>query len=278
MISRRKFVQFSGSIPICMCCGSIAAKAANGKLKVCTELAMKDFSKALDIAIDENPDNDPSRRNLRRTEAIALYSKKWHPSRRRLSVSFLQEPTYLDKVIEQAKIWNDHMGMQLRFGTSDPDILVAFQPGGSWSYIGTDSRYFSQRGRASMNFGWFNASTTTEEFKRTTLHEFGHALALVHEHQHPGGEVDWNRQAVYDYYASQGWGSDQVDRNIFAKYKRPQVNGSQYDQTSIMHYPIPNELVSDSSDVVGWNTELSSLDEQVIERLYPKTSSNLPEQ
>jgi hypothetical protein len=33
------------------------------------------------------------------------------------------------------------------------------------------------------NFGWFNSSTDLREIRRTTLHEFGHVLGCIHEHQ-----------------------------------------------------------------------------------------------
>ncbi|MBZ7927046.1 hypothetical protein LAC81_25455 [Ensifer adhaerens] len=237
---------------------------------------MADFKASLEIAIDENPDNDPARQNLPHSEAISLYKKKWNPKRRILNVSFLDEPTYLDKVIKNARGWEDHIGMNFRFGPSDPDILIAFDKGGSWSYIGTDSRYYAQRGRPSMNFGWFDSKTADGEFSRVCLHEFGHALSLVHEHSHPGGKISWKEKAVFAYYKKQGWSEDDVRRQIFKKYQLSQVNGSGYDQTSIMHYPIDASLVTDPSDAVGWNEQLSSLDKAVIAKLYPKATSQLP--
>ncbi|MER8799914.1 MULTISPECIES: M12 family metallopeptidase [unclassified Mesorhizobium] len=238
---------------------------------------MKDFNTALNIAIDENPANDPSLENLPRTEAISLFKKKWHPDRRVLHVDFLSQPAYIDNVISAAKGWEPFIGIKFLFGQSDPDILVNFEEGGSWSYIGTDSRYFSARGRPSMNFGWFDASTDKSEFHRTTLHEFGHALSLVHEQSHPGAHISWKEAEVFAYYAKLGWSKDDVREQVFAKYELSQVNGSNYDPTSIMHYPIPKELVSDLNDVVGWNTELSQLDKTTITTLYPKSlSGGLP--
>lgn len=274
-MDRRSFLKFSGFAPVCLCCSS--AWAANGDAvpHVCTELAMRDFETALDIAIDENPDNNP--KNLPRSEAISLYKKKWNPKRRILNVSFLEEPKYLDKVIAQAKGWQPHIGIRFVFGNSDPDILVAFDSGGSWSYIGTDSRYFASRGRPSMNFGWFAEDTEDSEFSRTTLHEFGHALSLVHEHSHPTGPISWDVSKVYAYYKDRGWNEEMVNQQVFQKYELSQVNGSEYDRTSIMHYPIPRELVLKEEDAVGWNTELSSLDKAVISTLYPTQTGQMPD-
>ncbi|QTQ83991.1 hypothetical protein J8N08_13445 [Agrobacterium tumefaciens] len=277
MIGRRSFLKFTGFVPVCLCCGPDGgAQAQEDETLLCTELVMPNFEESLKIAIDENPENDPIRENLPRSEAISLYNKKWNPKRRLLNVSFLDEPAFIDKVIGYARGWEPHMGIRFRFGNSDADILVSFEKGGSWSYLGTDSRYYAQRGRPSMNYGWFTASTSEEEFRRVTLHEFGHALSLVHEHSHPGGRISWNEKAVFAHYAKQGWTEDDVRAQVFRKYQLSQVNGSNYDPTSIMHYAIDRRLVTDPVDAVGWNTQLSDLDKTTIAKLYPKKRTNLP--
>lgn len=35
-----------------------------------------------------------------------------------------------------------------------------------------------------------------EKFQRTVLHEFGHALGMDHEHQHPDANIPWNLDAI----------------------------------------------------------------------------------
>ncbi len=123
-----------------------------------------------------------------------------------------------------------------------------------------------------MNFGWFTDSTSQSEFSRTTIHEFGHALGLVHEHQHPTNNIPWNRPAVYDYYyrtQNPPWTPGQVDFNIFARYSAGETSFSQYDPSSIMHYAIPSALLLDPSRAVGWNTVLSLTDKDFISRAYP---------
>lgn len=121
-----------------------------------------------------------------------------------------------------------------------------------------------------MNFGWFNSSTSDQEFSRVAIHEFGHALGMIHEHQHPLASIPWDVNAVYQYYAdTQGWSKAQVDNNIFAKYSTSQTNYSTYDQASIMHYPVEEELTIGNFSV-GWNTVLSSTDKSFIASVYPK--------
>ncbi|WP_218780913.1 hypothetical protein [Paenibacillus amylolyticus] len=42
-----------------------------------------------------------------------------------------------------------------------------------------------------MNFGWFDQDTEESEFERTVMHEFGHALGCIHEHQTCPSTLGW---------------------------------------------------------------------------------------
>jgi hypothetical protein len=121
-----------------------------------------------------------------------------------------------------------------------------------------------------MNFGWLTPATSDQEYNRVVLHEFGHALGLVHEHQNPIGGIQWNRPAVYDYYLrTDGWNKDQVDHNIFDTYSTDQALYTTFDPNSIMLYAIPRELTTNGFEV-GWNTGLSEMDKAFIKQVYPK--------
>jgi len=100
------------------------------------------------------------------------------------------------------------------------------------------------------------------------LHEFGHALGLVHEHQNPAATIHWNMDAVYDYYQrTQHWSRAETYANVIQKYSGSETNHTVYDPQSIMEYSIPSELTTDGFSV-GWNTGLSDLDETFIAQLY----------
>lgn len=55
-------------------------------------------------------------------------------------------------------------------------------------------------------------------FARVVYHEFGHALGLAHEHQHPHDnctdEIDWPRAYAFYAAAPNNWTSEQVDANL----------------------------------------------------------------
>jgi len=135
--------------------------------------------------------------------------------------------------------------------------------------LGKDCRSISQNS-PSMNFSWFSSATSDAEFSRTIKHEFGHLIGLIHEHQNPTANIQWDKPKVYAYYAQQGWGSLQVDNNIFLKYSTSVTNYSNYDSFSIMHYPIDASLTTDGYSV-GWNNILSIRDKFFINGIYPSS-------
>ena len=204
--------------------------------------------------------------------AISFLARKlWKPGRT-LRVRFLDNPhpTVRAKIEQYAHEWEQHANIRFVFGNdSDAEIRITCTAGqGSWSYLGTDALTIP-RGRATMNYGWFEPDTADDEFSRTVLHEFGHALGAIHEHQHPTGTIPWNREAVYRYYRrTQGWSQAQVNTQVFGKYSTLITNSSAYDPASIMHYPIPPELTQNGF-TVGWNQRLSDQDKQFIRKMYP---------
>lgn len=206
-------------------------------------------------------------------KAVLTRRTKWRNGET-ITIKFLNGNAYLQsKVKKYASEWLKYANLKFEYvtGNQDTDIRVAFGwdgDDGSWSYVGNYCRYISQN-EPTINFGWFTNSTDEEDFKSTVLHEFGHALGLEHEHQHPKNNIKWNKPVVYAYYAQQGWGKSQVDFNIFKKLSRTQTNYSAYDKYSIMHYAIPANHTTNGFSV-GWNIDLSKTDIQFIKNQYPK--------
>jgi serralysin len=152
----------------------------------------------------------------------------------------------------------------------DAPIRISFQQKGSWSTIGTTCKQISDRTRPTMNFGWLTPSTADQEVHRVVLHEFGHAMGLIHEHQNPAGGIKWNKPEVIRELSGppNNWTPQQIDLNMFQPYDKNETNYTQTDGKSIMMYSIPANWTLDGF-TVGLNTELSPTDKQFIAQQYP---------
>jgi hypothetical protein len=206
--------------------------------------------------------------------AAAPTGSLWVPGQT-LTVAFLREgPAEGDAaLIEQrvraiAEEWTRHGNLVLLWVEGDATIRIAFENTGSWSFIGKEC--LGNAEGATMNFGWLSPDLDDAAFRSVVLHEFGHAFGLIHEHQNPSAKIQWNRKAVYAYYARDPnrWSQVDVDRNLFETYDASSTQFTACDPRSIMMYPIPPEHL-ESGDPVGWNTELSDNDKVFVESLYP---------
>ncbi len=197
----------------------------------------------------------------------------WQPGQT-LRIRFIGGTSFVQgKVRQFAEQWLSYANIKFDWVTSgSAEIRISFANSGSWSYVGKQALAIAQN-QATMNFGWFDNNTSDTEFQRTTVHEFGHALGLKHEHQHPQNIIPWDVPAVYSYYGTtQGWTHTQVDEQILNRYLTTITQFSAYCPMSIMHYPIPNQLTLGNFEV-GWNTELATCDKDFIGLLYPIPNS-----
>jgi hypothetical protein len=210
-------------------------------------------------------------------KAALLKEAFWGPNPT-ITVAFLDgDPVLRQRVAQTAKLWISEGGAKVTFSfltaaDVDPrtaDIRIAFTPGlGSWSYLGTQCRNIA-KSEPTMNFGWIDADSSETDVRSVVLHEFGHALGLIHEHQNPKQGIDWDRAAVKADLSRppNSWNDATIENNMFKKYDPDAVIATSTDPTSIMMYQIPKRWTRDGFSA-GFNTTLSAKDKQLIQENY----------
>jgi hypothetical protein len=196
---------------------------------------------------------------------------KFWPAGKVLRVRFMNGSTTLqNKVLNYAKTWSNHANVTfIKVTSGASEIRVRFGNLGHNSYVGTDNLLIAPD-LQTMNLQ-FTDNTSESEIRRVSLHEFGHALGLMHEHQNPFANIPWDKPKVYAYYAAtQGWSQQQVDQQVLNTLGWGPAQHTALDPLSIMAYSIPASLTTNGFSI-PWNTELSAMDKQFIGKAYTST-------
>lgn len=233
-------------------------------------------------AIEDNPENEPSRSALALTEdflathtrlkndeiqragLILNVSRRW-PNGRTIKVAFLNGTKERQtSVLETARKWCKYAYLELVLETNiaAADIRVDLSPGPSWSMLG-DGALGVERG-PTMQLGWVGEGVT--------LHEFGHGIiSAPHEQFHPERHCQYNEQAVINDLSGppNNWSLAQIRTNVL----RPSWQGdvyTRYDSDSIMHYAQPANWFTDPACAVAPNHTLSRKDKRGAATWYPR--------
>ncbi|HEV7767027.1 MAG TPA: matrixin family metalloprotease [Thermoanaerobaculia bacterium] len=251
-------------------------------LRLCVDRPVPDAATmdAAVIAMSENNENEPPPLVIRPGQAIhpveiALFAGKKWANGRKVGVKFLDgTKKQKAKTQQHAEVWEQHANINFDFAAgAKAEIRISFKEKGSWSALGTDALITNAfpKTKPTMNYGWLKDDSDETEWRRVVLHEFGHALGAIHEHQNPAGGIKWNLKEVYRVFSGppNNWTKQQIDFNIVQKYSIDQLNSTNFDKLSIMLYAFPGSLIVGGVGTQN-NTDLSSTDKQFIAASFPK--------
>ncbi|CAM5269215.1 beta-glucuronidase AbsR1 [Streptomyces fumanus] len=186
-----------------------------------------------------------------------------------------------DVVRDCFREWQD-LGIGLVFtevgDRSEAELRIGFQEGdGSWSAVGKDALRVGTHERT-MNFGW---DLTAPGERGTALHQIGHVLGMLHEHQSPFAGLHWDDEAVYAELAGppHHWSRERTDANILRKLDPDEANGTVWDPQSVMQYPFPPGLILEPEQYRGGvhpPGTLSAADKEWVLRWYPPADPSGP--
>ncbi|MGW0769037.1 beta-glucuronidase AbsR1 [Streptomyces sp. NPDC002676] len=186
-----------------------------------------------------------------------------------------------DVVRECFREWQD-LGIGITFAEvgdrHEAELRIGFQAGaGSWSAVGRDALSVG-RGERTMNLGW---DVTAPGERATVLHQIGHALGMLHEHQSPFAGIHWDDEAVYAELAGPPhfWNRQTTYDNILCKLDACEAAGPVWDPQSVMEFPFGPGLILEPERYRGGLRPpgvLSPADKEFALRWYPPAPAPRP--
>jgi hypothetical protein len=218
--------------------------------------------------------------DLKNSRLVASKSQLW-PKGSELNVLFLDgDSEEREFVSETAVFWSRYGNIQFKFfknkkelGGKVAHIRITFKGEKNSSLVGRSSS--TSKKKSSMSLGRLKDHDYLG--RKIVLHEFGHALGLLHEHQHPDRVISLSRVKTLIYCKEiLRRSKDVCMKMIINTYSRGNRILLPFDNKSVMNYRMHNH----KSEIEVYNTGsiknlpsysfLSLHDRIGIFTLYPK--------
>lgn len=257
--------------------------------------------------IDEDEDGKIKARG------VFAENRKWEAGDT-LKVCFFGGSPYVRKIIKiVASQWSMSGNIKFDFGDNEKgrncrdsgggfsQIRIGFAEKGYWSAVGTDSNIYLNANQPSMNLQGFDIyyangsvdEVTNENLLRlirvndhgTILHEFGHAIGMLHEAQNPlfdcQSEIRFEGpDGAYAYYGAppNNWSREVTYRNLGPAFLvDPDAKATKPDLSSVNMYSLPSSILInglDSKCYTKRNNFLSDGDKKLVAHMYPSGTGN----
>jgi hypothetical protein len=237
------------------------------------------LGRAADVATKINPANSPAAALATMGDGIPLspqaltilVTKYWGPVPKTLTVSFMESTTsdLAQRILAHMNAWSQYCGMRFELTPDVGDVRISREPGGYWSYLGTDVSLIP-KDQQTMNLQNFSMQTPESEYRRVVRHETGHTLGFPHEHMRQALVDRIDPEKAYEYFGrTQGWSREMVDQQVLTALNGGSIIGTEPDQDSIMCYQLPGSITKDGQPIRG-GLDINATDGAFAGTLYPQ--------
>ena len=231
-----------------------------------------------------NPVNHPPIERLIRVmpafhptpEHIAvLTTKYWHSGGVHLTVGFLDDPAadLRARILLHMNAWGRTANVNFSETATDPQVRIARESTGYWSYLGTDVLSIP-KDQQTLNLQAFTMDTPESEFHRVVRHETGHTMGFPHEHMRKElvDRID-RAKAIVFFGQTQGWSEAEVIAQVLTPIEESSLLGTAHaDPNSIMCYQIPGTITKDGQPIAG-GLDIDPQDAAFAAQIYPRPKS-----